>query len=82
MSHHEDGSHEPGHAHPPPGLPDVKDEAGDTPPWVPKLGILLGLLLAGLIAFSIVRSEQAATHDAPAADAETEAAEKAPEAAE
>jgi hypothetical protein len=77
MSHHEDGSHEPGHAHPPPGLPEVKDEAGDTPPWVPKLGVFLGLLLAGLIVFSIMRSKTAATDDAPAADVESEAPAKA-----
>lgn len=74
MSHHGDHSeHEPGHAHPAPGLPEVKDEAGDTPSWVPKLGVGLGLLFAGLIALSIAMGDK--TLDAPAADEETETAE-------
>ena len=75
MSHHgEDSSHESGHAHPPPGIPEVKDEAGDTPPWVPKLGVLLGVVVAALIALSIVLEQRAESDDAPAADEETEAA--------
>ena len=78
MSHHGDHSSEPGQAHPPPGIPEVKDEAGDTPSWVPKLGVFLGLLLAGLIALSIALGKQAATEeDAPAADDKTEAAQAA-----
>jgi hypothetical protein len=30
-----------GHANTPPQLPEVRDEAGDTPRWVPVLGVLL-----------------------------------------
>lgn len=74
MSHHEDSSHEPGQAHPPPGIPEVKDEAGDTPSWVPKLGVGLGLVLVALIVLAIVRGQGTATEEAPAADEETEAA--------
>lgn len=33
------------HAHTPPQLPDVTDEAGDTPGWVPMLGVALFVLL-------------------------------------
>jgi hypothetical protein len=35
------------HAHTPPQLPDVTDEAGDTPGWVPVLGVALFLSLVG-----------------------------------
>lgn len=35
-----------GHEHSAPQLPDVTDEAGDTPKWVPVLGVAL-LVLAG-----------------------------------
>lgn len=46
----------------PPGLPNVVDEAGDTPSWVPKLGLaLLGLALL----YAIVASEIAKYSDAP-----------------
>jgi hypothetical protein len=38
------------HSHEPPGLPTVVDEAGDTPNWVPLLGLLLAVGLALLIA--------------------------------
>ena len=33
------------HAHTPPQLPDITDEAGDTPGWVPLLGVALFVLL-------------------------------------
>lgn len=76
MSHHEehaDGGA--GHAHPPPGIPEVKDEAGDTPPWVPKLGVVVVLALVALIGYALIPL-QPATDDAPApaADEQTEAA--------
>jgi hypothetical protein len=74
MSHHgEDHAHgEAAHAHPPPGLPEVKDEAGDTPSWVPKLGVVVVLGLLGLLAYALVPL-QAPASDAPAADEQTEA---------
>lgn len=76
MSDHEEHSAA-GHAHPPPGIPEVKDEAGDSPPWLPKLGV--GLAVAVLLAFMLMRvlsptpaaDDGAAEHDgAPAADTE------------
>lgn len=38
-----------GHAHTPPELPEITDEAGDTPRWVPVLGLVLFVLSAGAI---------------------------------
>lgn len=38
-----------GHAHTPPELPEITDEAGDTPRWVPLLGLVLFVLSAGAI---------------------------------
>jgi hypothetical protein len=52
MSHHEEGG-APHAAHPPPGIPEVRDEAGETPSWVPKLGVALGVLLAVLVALAL-----------------------------
>jgi hypothetical protein len=74
MSHHEEDSGHAGHAHPAPGIPEVKDEAGDSPAWLPKLGLGLGLALAALIAFTIMQAEKSAPDEAPAADEKTEAA--------
>ena len=76
MSHPgEDSSTDAAHAHPAPGIPEVKDEAGDSPTWLPKLGVLLGLALAGLIALMVSEAQKtAAPTDAPAADEKTEAA--------
>lgn len=75
MSHHgeDHASSDAGHAHPPPGLPEVKDEAGDTPSWVPKLGIFVVLGLVGLLVYAFAPL-RAPANDAPAAAAETEAA--------
>ncbi|MFW5924581.1 MAG: hypothetical protein ACOCV4_00330 [Myxococcota bacterium] len=39
----------PAHHAAPPGLPEIRDEAGDTPSWVPLLGV--GLLVALLAVF-------------------------------
>jgi hypothetical protein len=36
-----------GHAHTPPELPEIVDEAGDSPSWLPWLGVGL-FVLAGL----------------------------------
>lgn len=79
MSHHgEDHAQgDAAHAHPPPGLPEVKDEAGDTPPWVPKLGVVVVLGLIGLLVYAFAPL-QAAT-DTPAADEQTEAEAQADE---
>lgn len=77
MSHHEehaDGGT--GHAHPPPGIPEIKDEAGDTPPWVPKLGVFVVLTLVALIAYALIPLKPAA-EEAPAADEQTETAKPA-----
>jgi len=41
-----------GHAHTPPELPEIRDEAGDTPRWVPLLGVVLFVLSAGAIMWS------------------------------
>jgi hypothetical protein len=38
-----------GHEKTPPQLPQVRDEAGDTPRWVPVLGALLFVAAAGAI---------------------------------
>ena len=38
-----------GHANTPPQLPQVRDEAGDTPRWVPVLGVLLFVAAAAAI---------------------------------
>lgn len=74
MSHHAEEEAGGGHAHPAPGIPEVKDEAGNSPTWLPKLGVGLGLVLAALIAFLIVQAQKDAPADAPAADEKTEAA--------
>ncbi len=72
--HHHDG---------PPGLPEITDEAGDSPKWLPLLGLGLFALVAVLV---VARSQakdgpepaaaEAAVADAPAAaePAPTEAA--------
>ena len=74
MSHHEEDAGHAGHAHPPPGIPEVKDEAGDSPAWLAKLGVVLGLAFAALVAFMVMQAQKApAPADAPAADEKTEA---------
>jgi hypothetical protein len=45
------------HAHTPPELPDVTDEAGDTPSWVPMLGLVIFVLSVGYIWWAHHRSE-------------------------
>ena len=76
MSHHGDehASADAGHAHPAPGIPEVKDEAGDTPSWVPKVGILVVGAMLALIAYALLPATSASPADAPAADEKTEAA--------
>lgn len=66
------------HAHHdgPPGLPEVIDEAGDTPKWVPITG--LGLLALIAILF-VIRAQLPADETAPAAKVEAGADEAAAE---
>jgi hypothetical protein len=40
------------HAHTPPELPEITDEAGDTPGWVPLLGIALFVLMVAWVWWS------------------------------
>jgi hypothetical protein len=53
MSAHQAEAGEPHAAHPAPGIPDVHDEAGETPAWVPRLGVALGLVLVGLVLLAL-----------------------------
>jgi hypothetical protein len=43
------GARRMGHENTPPQLPEVRDEAGDTPRWVPVLGALLFVIAAAAI---------------------------------
>lgn len=45
------------HGHEAPGLPEIRDEAADTPLWVPVLGLSLLVLLALVF---VVRAEMGA----------------------
>ena len=55
-------------AHEPPSIPDVVDEAAATPPWLPRVGlVLLGLVLAYVVITQVV--EQQATAPGTAAEA-------------
>lgn len=40
------------HAHTPPELPEITDEAGDTPSWVPMLGVALFVLMVAYVWWS------------------------------
>jgi hypothetical protein len=58
-----------GHADTPPQLPEVSDEAGNTPRWVPLLGVVLFLLSVAAIVVCHGESEDAAAAvEAPAAE--------------
>lgn len=82
MSHHGEDHAQggAGHAHPAPGLPEVKDEAGDTPPWVRYVGIIVVGALIGLLVYAL--KPASAPSDTPAADEQTEAAAEAEKPAE
>lgn len=58
-----------GHANTPPQIPEVTDEAGDSPKWLPMLGVAV---LAALVAW-VVLSHSGAEGDAEAPAAEGEA---------
>jgi hypothetical protein len=61
-----------GHAHTPPQLPEVTDEAGNSPGWLPWLGI--GLFVLAVIGITVShRSSEA--EEAPSDDPAAEAAE-------
>lgn len=63
------------HSHHTPGEPPaIRDEAADTPMWLPMLGIALLLLFAAYAVYSAVSERQAADEAAEAAQ-EGEAAE-------
>jgi hypothetical protein len=58
---------------PPPGLPEIQDEAADTPMWVPILGLSLFVLVAlWLVVSSALEDAEAA--EAPAVEVTAEAA--------
>jgi hypothetical protein len=57
-----------GHANTPPQLPEVTDEAGNTPRWVPLLGLIL--LLASVAAIVVCHGDREESQ----ADAQGEAA--------
>ena len=59
-------THEKHHA---PGLPEVTDEAGNTPGWVPALGAGVFAVLAMLIAVSVMMRDAAPPAPPPAAPA-------------
>jgi len=62
-------------AHEAPGLPEMHDEAGDSPPWLPRLGILLLLSVGVWLATTSLEPAAPAEHDADAAeDAQAEEA--------
>jgi hypothetical protein len=64
------------HANTPPTLPTVVDEAGDSPTWVPVLGLALFALVGLLVAIRLAgeestqRAEDTVQLEAPAVAAE------------
>ncbi len=60
--------------HEPPGLPEIKDDATDTPMWVPVVGV--GLLVAFVLLFTskAVNNEPAGAPSDEAAAAQAAAA--------
>lgn len=58
-----------GHAETPPQLPEVNDEAGNTPRWVPVLGVLLFLasVTAIVVCHGACSADEAAAETAEAA---------------
>jgi hypothetical protein len=61
------------HPKTPPTLPTVVDEAGETPGWVPALGIGLFALVALLIAVQLASHDAEKAPQPPAAVAEAPA---------
>lgn len=57
------------HAHTPPQLPEVTDEAGDSPRWLPWLGVALFVLMVAYVWWSHRQHEAVEAGDtAPAAE--------------
>ena len=54
------------HPKTPPSLPTVVDEAGDSPSWVPALGLLLFVLFALVTAARIALQDETQTQVDPA----------------
>lgn len=53
----------------PPGLPEIQDEAADTPRWVPLLGLGILVALIAVFAFFLFKSPPAGGTDANGAQA-------------
>jgi len=53
------------HPKTPPSLPTIVDEAGDSPNWVPALGLLLFVLFALVMAARVALQDSAADAAAP-----------------
>ena len=59
------------HADHPPELPQIRDEAGDTPRWVPLLGLALFVLIVAYVWWAHRQHETAQAADGdPAAQAQ------------
>jgi hypothetical protein len=58
-----------GHANTPPQLPQVRDEAGNTPRWVPVLGALLFVIAAAAIVVRHTALEDGDSEQADSAQA-------------
>ena len=56
------------HAHTPPQLPEVTDEAGDSPRWLPWLGIALFVLMVAYVWWSHRQSDAIEAGSAAAAE--------------
>lgn len=56
-----------GHAHTPPELPEITDEAGDSPKWLPGLGLALFVVAAVSIALCHAKSGDEAGAEVEAA---------------
>ena len=57
------------HADHPPELPEITDEAGDTPAWVPVLGLLLFVAMVAYV-WCLHRSHDALSASAPSVQAD------------
>lgn len=78
MSHasHDSSDHDAAHHDGPPSLPQVTDEAGNSPTWLPFTGLALLALIALVTIFRMQsKDEIPAAAEAPAADVAAEAAD-------